>query len=117
MDCWNCGTKLEDLILPVSRREACRHCRAEIHVCRMCTRFRAGRAVWCAEDRAEPPRETELANFCDYFEPNPDAYQPADASADDKARAQLDALFGDAPATGQAESDGIPDELKKLFGD
>ena len=119
MDCWKCGKPLEDLILPVSRREECRNCRAEIHVCRMCTHFRANRAVWCGEERAEPPRETDVANFCDYFDPNPQAHQPGQ-SADERARAELDALFGDGPAAGEPAgdgSDGVPDELKKLFGD
>ena len=34
--CWKCGASLADLSLPFGRRDECRACRAELHVCRMC---------------------------------------------------------------------------------
>ncbi|MDX1569061.1 MAG: hypothetical protein R3200_01155 [Xanthomonadales bacterium] len=92
--CWQCGATLEELIFPISRREECRRCRAEIHVCRMCVHWAPQVSDQCREDRAEPPSDKTAANFCDYFKANPDAWQ-GPAAADREARSKLDQLFGD----------------------
>lgn len=92
--CWHCGETLTDLILPMSRREVCEHCQADQHVCRMCEHF--GRHG-CDEDRAESQSDTEKANFCDYFKPTTDACQGGYRDKSQQAKAELAALFGDAP--------------------
>jgi len=43
---------------------------------------------------AEEVKDKIRANFCDYFHPTPAAYRPEGTSAADRARAQLESLFG-----------------------
>ena len=113
--CWRCGAELTDLIFPISRRDECPFCRAELHACRMCKHYAGKRAAWCLEERAEPPRDPELANFCDYLSPRPDAYTAVQESPEDPARTALDARFGEGPKD-KPEGDPL-DELKRLFDD
>ncbi len=93
--CYQCGKPLEGMILPVSRREECAHCRVEIHCCRMCLHYRKNRHQWCAEDRAEPPSSQQSANFCDYFALNTAPYGGDQGDADRDALDKLSSLFGD----------------------
>lgn len=93
--CYQCGEALTAMILPVSRREECPSCRAEVHVCRMCLHYRANRQQWCAEDRAEPPSSTERANFCDYYALNENAWSGQGENPDQASLDQLSALFDD----------------------
>lgn len=60
----------------------------------MCRFYDPSRAESCAEERADPPRDKQRANFCEYFEPRAHAFQPADTSAAERAKAELDRLFG-----------------------
>ena len=69
-------------------------CRAELHVCLMCEFYDTSVAKSCRETVAEEVKDKQRANFCDYFRPNDGAYRPGDQSAADKAKAELDALFG-----------------------
>ncbi len=94
LKCWKCGTSLADYTLPLRRLEECRACHAELHVCRMCEFYDTSKAKHCRETIAEEVKDKQRANFCDYFKPTPGAYQPAALSAADKARADLEALFG-----------------------
>ncbi|WP_210401735.1 hypothetical protein [Lacimicrobium sp. SS2-24] len=98
--CWHCGEALQDLILPLSRREVCGHCQADQHVCKMCTHF--GQRG-CEEERAEPPSDTEKANFCDYITLTPNAYRGSPKDKNARAKAKLAALFGDAPPEPESE--------------
>jgi len=104
-DCWNCGAPLEGMILPVSRRQECERCGSEIHVCRQCVHFDARVAGQCREERAEDVSDKTRANFCDYYAPSDAAYEGADEDAEARARAELAALFGDAPPDQTSESD------------
>ncbi len=121
--CWNCGTALDEVLLPVSRHEYCPGCAEAVHCCRMCRHFDPALAEQCREDRAEPPTNRESANFCDFFQPVPGkGPTPSDPSAPG-ARARLEALFGD-PDSGGAADDAAPDgpgdarrRLDALFGD
>lgn len=92
--CWKCGASLADYSLPLRRIEECRACRAELHVCRMCEFYDTGKAKHCRETIAEEVKDKTAANFCDYFRPTPQAYQPRAVSAAERAKAELDALFG-----------------------
>lgn len=128
VSCWHCGKSLQNLILPLSRREECSTCAADQHVCKMCGHFDANTVVQCREERAEPPGNKEAANFCDYFLLK--RAHTAENTEQDKARQQLNELFGDSSAdahelldTDEAsseESEQTPEfdpeaELKKLF--
>lgn len=133
VDCWNCGRRLPELPLPVSRHEYCPHCGEPVHCCRMCRHYAPDLADQCREDRAEPPTDRTAANFCDFFALNPGAASAgkgAGAADDDQARARLDALFGDAgegadadrPEAGAGREHGEREasaraRLDALFGD
>jgi hypothetical protein len=63
----------------------------------MCEFYDTGVAKHCRETVAEEVKDKTAANFCDYFRPSQAAYRPGDLSATDRARAELEALFGRKP--------------------
>lgn len=92
--CWQCGTSLAHLSLPLTRLDACKTCNAELHVCRLCEFYDVGKAKHCREPIAEEVRDKQRANFCDYFRPKEGAYSNQEQAAADQAKAALEALFG-----------------------
>ncbi|HEX5340775.1 MAG TPA: hypothetical protein VFX47_07830 [Gammaproteobacteria bacterium] len=92
--CWKCGSSLEQVPKPLSRLSECLNCRAELHVCRLCELYDPHKAQSCVEPRADPPLDKQRANFCEYFQPRVNAWQPQDQSPASKARAELENLFG-----------------------
>ena len=92
--CWKCGAALAALSLPLSRRDVWALCRAELHVCRMCADYDIRVAKHCREPTAEEVNNKESANFCDFFQPRAGAWVPKDRSAADRARDELEKLFG-----------------------
>ncbi|MGA2024052.1 MAG: hypothetical protein ABSH23_04750 [Steroidobacteraceae bacterium] len=95
--CWKCGADLSHLSLPLSRRDECARCRAELHVCRLCVDFDPTLAKQCREPTAEEVSDKAHANFCDFFVPRPAAYVAPDTSAAERARLELERLFGKKP--------------------
>ena len=92
--CYRCGASLEALSLPLTRRDQCPECSADLHVCRMCVHYDRNVARQCREDGAEDVTEKERPNFCEWFKPSSKAFDPARKSEADAAKAALDALFG-----------------------
>ena len=93
--CWRCGEPLRgDLPRVFPRREQCRACGGDLHVCRMCVHYDRNVARQCREDGAEDVTEKERPNFCEWFKPSSKAFDPARKSEADAAKAALDALFG-----------------------
>jgi hypothetical protein len=92
--CWKCGADLEHLSLPLSRRDECARCRAELHVCRMCVDYDPSVAKHCREPTAEEVSDKTRANFCDFFVPRPGAYVAPDTGSVAQARLELEKLFG-----------------------
>lgn len=92
--CWKCGASLNEVPMPLSRISVCLNCRAELHVCQLCAFFDTRKAESCSEQRADPPKDKQRANFCEFFQPRGDAYVARDGSPSHEARAKLDALFG-----------------------
>jgi ribosome-binding protein aMBF1 (putative translation factor) len=92
--CWKCGADLAALTLPLSRRDECARCRAELHVCRMCVEYDTQVAKHCREPIAEEVSDKQQANFCDFFRPSPSAWVAPNTAAVDQARADLERLFG-----------------------
>lgn len=93
--CHRCGASLAALSLPLSRRDQCPECSADLHVCRMCTFFDKSVPRQCREDGAEDVTDKDRPNFCDWFKPSDTAF---DARANEGAKAAQDALaalFGD----------------------
>ena len=93
--CWRCGAGLDQLSLPLSRLDECPACTVHLHVCRMCRNFDPAVTKSCREDDAEEVRGKQSANFCDYFKVASGAFDENIAMADQSARLQADALFGD----------------------
>jgi len=93
--CYRCGESLAQLSLPLSRRDQCPACSADLHVCRMCQYFDASVTRQCREDGAEDVTEKARPNFCDWYKPSSSAFDPSQQSAADDARDALAALFGD----------------------
>ena len=112
--CWRCGSELVDLLLPVSRREECPDCRAEVHACRMCQFYLDRPRHWCREERAELPAAADTANFCDYFAISERAATAAAGAVNRDARDALSALFEDGDAA-ETSSNSASDELNNLF--
>lgn len=91
--CFRCGESLATFSLPLSRRDQCPQCSADIHVCKMCVHFDASVPRQCREDGADDVTEKERPNFCDWFVASENAFDPdrkADAAA---AQVALEALF------------------------
>lgn len=125
--CWKCGTALPgDTPLPLSRRAKCKHCRADLHVCRQCRFYDTSRNNQCSEPMAEKVTDKERANFCGYFEPNPAAFQEGDSSEADSSKEKLKTLFGlDSAGSGDinsmageilSEEEASREKLNDLFG-
>ncbi len=93
--CYRCGASLSGLSLPLSRRDQCPDCSADLHVCRMCESFDTRVPRQCREDGAEDVTEKERPNFCDWFKPTPAAFDPSRKAEADAAKDALAALFGD----------------------
>ncbi|MBT8447892.1 MAG: hypothetical protein HKO62_10880 [Gammaproteobacteria bacterium] len=115
LKCWKCGAALKDLPQPLARQAECSVCHADLHVCRMCNWYDTRKAEACAEPVADTVHDKTRANFCGYFDANPDAYVGSDDAAERAARASLAALFG-GEAEPPAPSAGTPDDLSALFG-
>ncbi|MGH8400395.1 MAG: hypothetical protein ACRESU_04760 [Gammaproteobacteria bacterium] len=111
--CWHCGASLKDVPMPLSRLSECLACHAELYVCRMCRFHDSKLRHGCREERAEHVQEKERANFCEYFVPMPNAFQPVDRSGDHAARTQLDALFSG--KQNDADADATHSALEDLF--
>ena len=93
--CYRCGDSLASLSLPLSRRDQCPTCSADLHVCTMCSHFDRNVPRQCREDGAEDVTDKERPNFCDWFKPSAQAFDPERKAEADKAQDALSALFGD----------------------
>lgn len=114
--CWKCGGPLQDLLLPLARHEECPHCRAQLHVCRMCVYFDTAAPQQCREPVADNVTEKQRANFCGYFRINPHARAGKSDQGADSHR-QLDALFGEEPAEDTSKASTDEDESRKRLED
>lgn len=112
--CYRCGAALDSLPLPLSRRDGCPECAADLHVCKMCMYFSASAPRQCLEDGAEDVKEKERPNFCDWFKPSDTAYDPAAHAKAAQAQSELDALFGNGGSPDPEPSAALSD-AEKLF--
>lgn len=103
--CYRCGASLEKLSLPLSRRDECPECTIHLHVCRMCIYFDRQVPRQCREDGAEEVLDKEKMNFCDWFKPSADAFDPAQARQAARARTELASLFGAEPEAQATDPD------------
>ena len=117
MQCYRCGASLAALSLPLSRQDLCPECTVYLHCCRMCVYFDPAVAEQCREDDAEEVKNKEIANFCDYFRPDPAAHDPRYVGEEANARSQLDAIFGDGERDDADEGDNGPDDHQRAAED
>jgi hypothetical protein len=117
--CWKCGASLKELSLPLSRLDECKQCHAELHVCKLCEWYSTSVAKHCRETVAEEVKDKERANFCDYYKPRAGAFSNVSTVAVDRAKTDLDALFGSSKVAGDTAQPGAADrarmELEALF--
>jgi hypothetical protein len=114
LHCFRCGASLEKLSLPLSRRDECPQCTIHVHVCRMCRHFDPDVPKQCREDDAEEVYEKEKVNFCEWFVPSPEAFDPARAEASSRAKNELASLFGEDSGDTPAR-DALLDKAEDLF--
>ncbi len=114
LSCFRCGASLEKLSLPLSRRDECPKCTIHLHVCRMCIDFDKDVPKQCREDDAEEVNEKEKVNFCEWFRPNSEAFDPTRAGQAAKAKSDLGALFGD-ESESASETDDLTQRAEDLF--
>ena len=81
LSCWKCGHALDDVPLPLRRRDECPACGTDLHVCRMCEFYDPSVAKSCREPIAEEVTDKERANFCDYFRGRPGVQAAGGAGA------------------------------------
>jgi hypothetical protein len=87
----------------------------------MCRHYAPSEPDACDEEDAIEVRDKTSANFCDYFAPDPGAYDGGQQRTEDAARRQLAALFGEEETAGvgpETESSVTQDALEqaeKLF--
>ena len=81
------------LSLPLLRRDVCKACNAELHVCKLCVEYDTSYAKHCKEPTAEEVRKKDEANFCDHFKPKAGAYIAKNEAEIAKSKSTLDDLF------------------------
>lgn len=112
--CWKCGGASEDLLLPLSRTEECKHCGTDFHVCRMCRFYDTSVSNDCLEPVAERVTDKTRANFCGYLELRVDAGAQASGSQG-SAVEDLQSLFGmDAGSESTSDSGSALNDLFDL---
>ncbi len=68
MQCWACGTVLQDrLVKKISFREVCEVCAVDLHSCSGCKFFQLGLSNNCKVPGTEKIVDREKNNFCDDF--------------------------------------------------
>jgi len=132
LNCWKCGHVLDDMPMPLRRRDECPACGVDLHVCRMCEFYEPSVAKSCREPVAEDITDKERANFCDYFRGQSGVGSAGGVGEAESARSQLEAMFGvetkgadrssDSDAETlvdrkRAQADEARKKLDALFGD
>ena len=118
--CWNCGKSLDDIPRPISRHANCPACFEVLHCCRMCIHFAPNQQGQCDHERADPPVTKETGNFCEYFKPNPNEFEPVSKDRSQSAKSQLADLFGEDSTHDENEDTTKPgpdDEARVKFDD
>lgn len=112
--CYRCGASLDDMSLPISRRDECPSCAVYLHVCKMCEFYDPRVPGQCREDDADDVLEKDKVNFCEWFKPGFDVFDPLRAKEEAEARDALAVLFGDAEQSA-SDQDEARSEADKLF--
>ncbi|MCB9553799.1 MAG: hypothetical protein R3F65_00170 [bacterium] len=87
--CHKCGHEID--VDGLQRRDECRACGADLHVCKNCQFWDPSYQNECRENTSHYIRDREKANFCMSFTFKPSDKRDAEEAND--ARAKLEALF------------------------
>lgn len=88
--CYSCGATNE-VPAPVSRRETCARCGADLHCCLTCSFHDRAAYNECREPSAERVVDKDRSNFCDYYTPK--VGQGASGFAPSRTASDLERLF------------------------
>jgi hypothetical protein len=91
--CYFCGTKLDDK-LKVYRSSACVSCKKDLKICYNCRFYKKGAHMDCLESIAEPVRDKDRSNFCDYFRFKDSTGESSSKGQDKRAKEDFQKLFG-----------------------
>ncbi|MCB0347433.1 MAG: hypothetical protein KDD37_01285 [Bdellovibrionales bacterium] len=94
LHCFSCKTRLE-YVDTVGFREECSKCMADVHVCKNCEFYDTSSYNECRETTADPVKEKERANFCDFFKPSSKSSNAKEQT--DKLKSAAEALFKKKP--------------------
>lgn len=86
-----------------------------MHCCRMCRFFDPAVTEQCTEDDAEEVKEKARSNFCDYFSPSSDVFDPTLTAGEDRAKNALDSLFGAADSEDEQDEPEPSGDAEDLF--
>jgi hypothetical protein len=103
--CYQCSGDLSDNAF--GRSERCPACGADTRCCRNCAFEEPSYRSECRETQAEPVRDRERANYCDYFRPHKGPARANLRSGGTGARTAFDTLF----RKGSARRDEGVDDL------
>jgi hypothetical protein len=90
--CYRCG-KVVETERTVGRTEPCPHCDADLHCCLNCTFYDKVAHHECREPQAEPVKDKEKGNFCDYFRFKESARAQPGSDASPSVKEKLNQLF------------------------
>jgi hypothetical protein len=91
--CRFCGTPLDEK-MEVHRSSTCPACGKDLKICLNCRFYSKGIHNDCLETSAEPVRDKDRSNFCDYFQFKDTAGKGA-TDRKERARDDFRRLFGD----------------------
>ena len=106
----------------VSRRDECPRCGADLRACLNCTFYAESKANACSEPQAEPVKEKDRANYCDFFgfkETDPRGHARGNLSSEHGEREgatghpRAGAPVIDQKKSGKAEAEKLWNELFK----
>ena len=116
--CWKCLQELEEVLSPMPRLAKCKHCKADLHVCRLCEFYDTTVNNDCREPIADKVNDKTRSNYCGY-------YQITSVSASQKNteidanKSSLEDLFGldeGSSDLGTSNADESKQALDALFG-
>ena len=69
MNCWKCHKTVE--LAQIGFRAVCKHCDADLHVCKNCKYYQIGKPNDCIVPGTDFVADREKSNLCEEFRPKP----------------------------------------------
>ena len=116
--CWKCLQELEEVLTPMPRLAKCKHCKADLHVCRLCEFYDTTVNNACREPIADKVNDKTRSNYCGYYQITT-VIAPQKDSEIDANKSSLEDLFGleqDSSELSISDADKSKQALDALFG-